>query len=232
MVINPYYFAGLEYDSMRDFVLVAPLATMPFVLLARTGVPVENTRDLVGWLRRRPGEINYGSSGDGSTGNLVGELFRRAARVNIVHASFNGGVAALGGLAQGQVSIVFAAAPLALAHLPSEHFRPLAVSGSKRLERLPAIATIEEAGFHGVEAEGWYAVFARSGTPSAAATWLRERIVPALREPVTQDRLIASGLEPATMSFERFATRINTEHEKWSPVLRASRMPWKEESDG
>jgi tripartite-type tricarboxylate transporter receptor subunit TctC len=224
MVINPQYFHGVEYDPARDFVPVAPLATMPFVLLARTGLPVATTRDLVAWLRRRPGEINYGSSGEGSTGNLVGELFARSARVGVVHVPFDGGIAALNGLVQGQVSFVLAAAPLALGHMPNRHFRPLAVSGTKRLEQLHDVGTFAEQGFPGVDAEGWYAIFAPAGTPPAVTAWLNGRIAQAVAEPATRARLIAAGLEPATLSLGRFAARVDAERAKWAPVLRKSRM--------
>jgi tripartite-type tricarboxylate transporter receptor subunit TctC len=232
IVINPEYFSGTDYDAARELIPVAPLVTMPFVLLARTGMPASSTGDLVAWLRRRPGEVNYGSSGEGSTGNLVGELFRRSARVNIVHVSFDGGVAALNGLAQGQVSFAFAAAPLALAHLPNTYFRPLAVSGAKRMERLPDVGTFSEAGWHGVEAEGWYAVFARRGTPPVVLAWLAERIASTINEPATRARVLAAGLEPATQSNDRFAARIRGEQEQWAPVLRESRLPGKVRSEG
>ena len=83
---------------MRDLQLIVPLATMPFVLMARSDIAADTPQALIKWLKPRPGEVNYGSSGDGSTGHLAGELFRRMARVSMVHVSYNGGVAALSGL--------------------------------------------------------------------------------------------------------------------------------------
>lgn len=225
MVINPHFFHGVDYDPQRDFVLVAPLATMPFVLLARPEIPAEDPAALIEWLRPRPGEINYGSSGDGSTGHLAGEVFRRMAGVHIVHASFNGGIAGLSGLAQRQVSLMFAALPLALSYLPNEHFRAVAITSAKRSERMPALPTLDESGVSGFDVEGWYGIFARAGTPGAALSWARERIGAAVAEPATRAWLLAEGLEPPTMSLEQFATRINTEHDQWAPVLRASRLP-------
>ncbi len=228
MVINPHYFHGVAYDPARDFVLVAPLATMPFVLMVNSRLPAEDMRGLTAWLGVRPGEINFGSSGDGSTGHLAGELFRRMARVNIVHVSYSSGVTALNGLATRQVSLMFAALPLALTYFPNEHFRPLAVTGLKRSERLPGLPTIAESGLPGYEIEGWYGLFAPAGTPPVAAAWLRERIAPAIAEPEVRAQLVSLGLEPATMPIEQFATRIHTEADKWAPVLRASRMPLKD----
>lgn len=228
MVINPHFFSGANYDPVRDLELVAPLATMPFVLLARLDLPPESPQALIAWLRPRPGELNYGSSGDGSTGHLAGELFRRMTKVNIVHVSYNGGVAALNGMATRQVSLVFAAQPLALAYLPSDHYRPIAVTGATRSERLPEIPTLAESGLPEFELEGWYGMFAPAGNPSGANTWLRERIVVTIAEPATRAQLVSLGLEPVTVPLGQFATRINTEYEKWAPVLRATRLPLKD----
>ena len=227
MVINPHYFHGIEYDPVRDFVLVAPLATMPFVLMANAGLPVESPRALVNWLKPRPGEVHYGSSGEGSTGHLAGELFRRMTGVGIVHASYNGGVAALTGLAQGQVSLMFAAAPLVITYHPSEHFRPIAVTSARRFERLPEVPTLAESGFAGYEIEGWYGLFAPAGSPPPANAWLRERVSAAFAEPAARVDMVKLGLAPATMPFEQFATRIHTEQQKWAPLLRESRLPLK-----
>ena len=225
MVINPHYFHGIDYDPVRDFVLVAPLATMPFVLIASTSLPVDSPRALIEWLRPRPGEINYGSSGDGSTGHLAGELFRRTTGVHIVHASFNGGVAALSGIAQQQVSLMFAALPLALAYLPNDHFKPIAIASSRRSDRLEGVPTLAESGFPGFEIEGWYALFAPAGAPSTAVAWVRAQVGSLVGTNAIGSHLRGQGLEPATMKFEQFATRIHTESDKWAPVLRATRLP-------
>ena len=225
MVINPHFQHGVEYDPVRDFVLVAPLATMPFALLVRPGLPVDSPEALVRWLRPRPGEIHYGSSGDGSTGHLAGELFRRMAGVSVIHVSFNGGVSALTGLAQGQVSMMFAALPLILPYLPSEHFRPVAVAGARRFERLPDVPTLAESGLPGLEVEGWFGLFAPAGSPSVATAWLREPVTGLLATGAMRSHLHGLGLEPATMTLEQFATRIHTETDKWALLLRASRIP-------
>lgn len=225
MIINPNFFHGVEYVPSRDFVLVAPLATMPFALMVSSAVTAESPRELVKWLSVRPGEINYGSSGDGSTGQLAGELFRRVAGVDMVHVAFASGVAGLNGLATRQVSVMFTALPAALMYYPSEHFRPLAVTSPRRFERLPELPTLTEAGFPGCEIEAWYGLFAPAGTPPAASAWVRERVTATVAEPAMRAELLKLGLAPAVMSFEQFATRINTEQEKWAPVLRASRLP-------
>ncbi|MBI3045900.1 MAG: tripartite tricarboxylate transporter substrate binding protein [Betaproteobacteria bacterium] len=225
MVINPHYFHDVPYEPSRDFVVVAPLATMPFVLLVHSSLPADSPQGLVRWLKPRPGEVNFGSSGDGSTGHLAGELFRRTASVNMVHVSFNGGVAALNGLAARQVQLMFAALPLALPYLANRHFRPLAVSTAERIEELPMLPTLAESGLRGYDIEGWYGMFARADTPLVAIAWLRSRIRAVISDTSTRPVLRSHGLRPATMPLEQFATRIHTESDKWAPILRASRLP-------
>lgn len=225
MVINPHYFHGVEYDPVRDFILVAPLATMPFVLMAGAGLPVDDARGLAAWLKVRPGEINFASSGDGSTGHLAGELFRRMAGVSLVHVSYSSGVSALNGLATHQVSFMFAALPLTLIYFPSEHFRPIGVTSARRLERLPEVPTLAESGLPGYEIEGWYGLFAPAGTPAPATAWLRAQISPLFGSSAIRSYLRGLGLEPANVTAGEFATRINSELDRWAPVLRASRLP-------
>jgi tripartite-type tricarboxylate transporter receptor subunit TctC len=225
IVINPHYFHGVQYDPVRDFILVEALATMPFVLMAGAGLPVEDPRGLAAWLKVRPGEINFGSSGDGSTGHLAGELFRRMAGVSLVHVSYNSGVSALNGLATRQVSLMFAALPLTLTYYPSEFFRPLAVTSARRLERLPEVPTLAESGLPGYEIEGWYGLFAPAGTPAVATAWLRTQLSTLTGSSAMRSHLRGLGLEPVTMTLEQFATRINSELDHWAPVLRASRLP-------
>lgn len=210
---------------MRDFVLVAPLATMPFVLMVNSSLPVDSARRLSAWLRVRPGEVNYGSSGDGSTGHLAGELFRRMIGANVVHVSYNGGLAALNGVATGQVSFMFAALPLALPYLSHDNTQALGITGARRFSLLPELPTLSESGFPGFDIEAWYGVFAHARTPAAAIVWVNEHVAAAVGAPATRSHLVALGLEPVTVSLGHFATRINTESEKWAPVLRASRLP-------
>jgi tripartite-type tricarboxylate transporter receptor subunit TctC len=223
IVINPQYLADIGYEPIRDFVLVAPLVTMPFVLMANSRVPVDTPQELISWLKVRPGEVNYGSSGGGSTGHLAAELFRRMAGLDIVHVSYNGGLAALNGVAANQISFMFAALPLALPYIASEHLRALGVSGSRRAASLPELPTLAESGLREFDLEGWFGVFAPARSPRTAVAWLNERIVAAIDDPDVQRRLVALGLQPVTQQRAQFATRIHSEAERWAPLLRASR---------
>jgi len=112
-----------------------------------------------------------------------------------------------------------------LMYHPSEHFRPLAVTTARRVERLPEVPTLAEAGLPGYEMEGWFGLFAPAGSPPAANAWVRERVAATFAEPAIRAELLNLGLNAPAVSFEQFATRINTEREKWGPLLRASRLP-------
>ena len=224
MVINPGYFSSLDYEPSRDFVPVAPLATMPFVLVTGPGVPAENAQELMRWLKPRARDINYGSSGEGSTGHLAGELLRRMAGISAVHVPYNGGLAALNGLETGQVSMMFAALPLALPYLSRGNLKVVALAGGSRHALLPGLPTLAESGVPGFDVEGWYGVFAPARTPSAATIWLNERITGVFSHPVTRSQLAGLGLEAAVAPRGQFASRIRADGEKWIPVLRASRL--------
>jgi tripartite-type tricarboxylate transporter receptor subunit TctC len=195
--------------------------------MVNAGLPTDDVRGLAAWLKVRPGEVNFGSSGDGSTGHLAGELFRRMAGVSPVHVSYNSGVDALNGLATRQVSFMFAALPLTLIYFPSEHFTPLAVTSPRRPERLPDVPTMAEAGFPGYEIEAWYGLFARAGTVPVATAWVRTQVSALYASTAIRSYLRGLGLEPTTMTLEQFATRINSEIDRWAPLLRASRLPLK-----
>ncbi len=225
MVLTPHYAAEVGYDPTRNFELVAPLVNMPFVLMTSTGLPFKTLDRLIGYIKVRPGDINYGSSGDGSTGHLAGELMRRALGLDMVHVSYNGGLSALNGLATGQTSLMFAALPLALPYLNNENLRALAIASQQRTELLPHLPTLNEAGIAGADVSAWFGVFAPNGVSPSAIRWLNERISEAVNDPATRNVLVLQGLEPIRGSLSAFASRIYAEGERWGPVLKAARIP-------
>jgi tripartite-type tricarboxylate transporter receptor subunit TctC len=230
MVLTPHYTSDVGYDPIRDFELVSPLVNMPFVLMTSTGLPFKTLDRLLPYIKMRPGEVNYGSSGEGSTGHLAGELLRRAAGLDMVHVPYNGGLAALNGLATGQTSVMFAALPLALPYLNNEHLRVLAVASSRRTELLPDLPTLTESGIARVEVAAWYGVFAPSGVSPSVIRWLNDHIGESINEAFTRSQLLALGLEPVRSPLSQFATRIYSEGERWGPVLKAVRIPARKDS--
>ena len=225
MVLTPNFVPDAGYDPLRDFELTAPLVTMPFVLMVSAGLPYKTLDKLIPYIKVRPGEINYGSSGDGSTGHLAGELFKRATGTDMVHVSYNGGLASLNALAISHTALMFAALPLALPYFSNEHLRTLAVAGARRTPLLPALPTLNEAGVPGVELAAWYGVFAPQGVSTNVIRWLSDHIRDGINDPATRNQLELLGLEVAQEPLSRFATRILGESDRWGPVLRAARLP-------
>ena len=230
MVLTPHYTPEVGYDPTRDFQLVAPLVNMPFVLMISTGLPYKTLDRLIPYIKVRPGEINYSSSGDGSTGHLAGELLRRAAGLDMVHVSYNGGLAALNGLATGQTAVMFTALPLALPYLNNEHLRALAVASPQRTAVLPDLPTLDESGIRGADVAAWFGVFAPNGVSSNVIRWLNDHIGESVNETSTRDALLTLGLEPLRGTLSDFATRIYVESERWGPVLKAARIPTRKAS--
>ena len=225
MVLTPNYATEVGYDPTRQFELAAPLVNMPFVLMTNTGLPFKTLDRLISHIKVRPGEVNYGSSGEGSTGHLAGELLRRAAGLDMVHVSYNGGLSALNGLATGQTSLMFAALPLALPYLNNEHLRALAVAGTRRAEMLPHLPTLSEAGIAGADVAAWFGIFVPNGVSPNTIRWLNEHISASVNDTATRDALLLLGLEPVRGTLSDFASRIYAEGERWGPVLKAARIP-------
>jgi len=230
MVLTPHYAPDVGYDPTRDFELAAPLVNMPFVLMISAGLPLKTLDRLLSYVKVRPGEVNYGSSGEGSTGHLAGELLRRAAGLNMVHVPHNGGLAALNGLATGQTSLMFAALPLALPYIRNEHLRALAVASPRRTELLPDLPTLSESGMADVEIEAWYGIFAPNGTSPNVIRWLNDRIGESINDTATRGQLLMLGLEPVRAPLSQFATRIYAEGERWGPLLKSVRIPGRKAS--
>jgi tripartite-type tricarboxylate transporter receptor subunit TctC len=225
MVLTPNYATDVGYDPTRNFELAAPLVNMPFVLMTSTGLPFKTLDRLIAYIKVRPGEVNYASSGEGSTGHLAGELLRRATGLDMVHVSYNGGLSALNGLATGQTAMMFAALPLALPYLNNEHLRALAVASPRRAELLPDLPTLTESGIQGADVAAWYGVFAPNGVAPGILRWLSDHVGESINEASTRDALLALGLEPVRGPLSAFASRIYAESERWGPVLKAARIP-------
>ena len=230
MVLTPHFVQNVGYDPIRNFELVAPLVNMPFVLMMNASMPFKSLERLIAYIKVRPGEVNYGSSGDGSTGHLAGELLRRAAGLDMVHVAYNGGLAALNGLATAQTSLMYAALPLALPYLTSEHLRVLAVASPRRTILLPDLPTLAESGIHDADGVAWYGVFAPNGIAPGSIRWLSDHISASINEMSTRNALISLGLEPVSGPLSAFATRIYAENERWGPVIKAARLPARKDS--
>jgi len=222
MVINPRYAPKRSRELAQDFAPVAMVATMPYALLVHPSLPVQDLGELVAYARRRPGLINFASSGDRSTGHLAGELLNQLADIQLVHVAFNGGLNALSGVQTGQVQVGFVPLSLLLPNLADGKVNALGVTAARRFPAFPDLPTLSESGLPGFEAEAWYGVFAPAGTPRTAVETVNAALGQTLETPAMNALLIGYGVEPATGTPEQFAQRIRDDLAKWSGLLKGT----------
>jgi len=222
LTINPHLHRSLSYDPVRDFAPITLVASSPYVLVVHPRLPVASVRELIALARKRPGELNYASSGNGAATHLSGVLFANMARINIVHVPYKGSAPAVTDLIAGQVQMRFSSIPPALPHVRSGRLRALAVTSARRFSVLPDMPTVAESGLPGYEVDSWYGLLAPAGTPEAIVARLNTEIVGGLQLPEVKARLEADGSQAVGTSAQRFASIVSGDLKRWGPVVRDS----------
>lgn len=218
--VNPSLYSKLPYDPVSDFAPVTLLAAYSHVLVAHPSLPARSVRELVRLAKSVPGQLNYGSAGNGSAQHLAGELFKIMAGVQIVHVPYKGGSPAMTAVMGGEVALMFPTTPLALPHIKAGKVRALAVTSAKRAQAAPDLPTIAEAGLPGYEMSGWLGVLAPAGTPRVIVTRLNTALIAILNLADTKTSLANHGLEVSFGKPEQFGERIRSEIAKWSRLAK------------
>jgi tripartite-type tricarboxylate transporter receptor subunit TctC len=221
---NPALFAKLPYDPHRDLTPVTFLGATPVVLIVHPSLPARSVKELLAMAKARPGEINYGSAGNGTSNHLAAELFNQLAGVKLAHVPYKGAGPATVALVAGEVFVGFPALPSAAPHIRSNRARALAVAARSRTRSMPDLVTMGEAGVAGCELEAWHGVMAPAATPAAIVMRLSNEIRKALRDPEVSQRFDAIGFETGGGSTEDFARFIKSEMQKWATVVRAANI--------
>lgn len=221
-VVNPSLYASVPYDPVRDFSPISLVATVQSVLVSHPALPVKSVKDLVALAKARPGQINYGSTGSGTSGHLIMELFRSMAGIDLVHVPYKVIGQTYADLLSGQVSLFFPTAPGALPHIQAGRIRALAVAGAKRSSALPGVPTVAEAGVPGFEAGTWYPLLAPARTPRAVVESVHRGLVHVLELPDVRERLTAAGIEIVGSTPDELARHIRDEIPKWARVIKQS----------
>jgi tripartite-type tricarboxylate transporter receptor subunit TctC len=222
--INPSVTPNLPFDTQRDFAPVMLIADAPNILVVHPSVPVTSLQDVIDFARRRPGQLNYASSGIGTSTHLCGELFKAMTGVDLVHVPYKGGGPAVADLLGGQVQLMFATLPTVLEHVRAGRLRALGVTGGQRFAGAPEFATIAEAGLPGFEVSGWSGLFAPARTPRAAIDRLAAESAKILADPRLKERFLAQGAEPAVKMPDEFAAFVDAEMRKWKKLVETSGM--------
>ncbi len=219
LALSPHLQKKLPYDPVRDFAPVTMLIASPYVLVVHPSVAAANVKELVALAKARPGQINYGSGGNGSAPHFASEMFNTAAGIKLVHIPYKGSTPAVIDLIGGQVQVMFTGIPSVLSYIKSSRVRALAVTGRERTAALPDVPTVIESGVPGYVVSPWFGVLVPARTPQAIISTLHREIVKVLRTPAIRERFSTEGVDPVGDTPEHFGAYIKEELVKWGKVV-------------
>ncbi len=220
--VNPSIYENLPFDSTRDLAPVTQLASNPSLLVVHPSLPPRTVKELIAFLKARPGEINYASSGNGSPPHLFTELFKLMTGTRMTHIPYKGGGPATVAIVGGEIPIYIMAPMQAAPHLKSGRLRALGVTSDKRHPAFPDIPTIAEAGVAGYAMSNWYGLLVPAGTPKAALSKLHAEMVRIVNLPEIRDRLAGEGATVIGSTPERFAAFLKDEMAKAARIVKAA----------
>ncbi|MDQ5849618.1 MAG: tripartite tricarboxylate transporter substrate binding protein [Pseudomonadota bacterium] len=220
LAISPTLYAKLNYDPVRDFAPVSLVATVPNVMVTHPSVAAQTLQEFIALAKSRPGGMNFGSGGNGTSNHLAGELFNLVTGTKLVHIPYKGVNLAMNDVLSGEIHLVVIGIPAAAPHIKSGKLRALALIAPQRSRTLPEVPTIAEAGLADFEVTTWYGVLAPAGTPRPIVARLNAELVRIMHAPELKERLDAMGTEPRTSTPEEFAAYIRQEIVKWGDVIR------------
>lgn len=222
MVINPALYSKLPYQTTRDFTPIARTAMQPLALLVNPKVPAQNLREFVDYARARPGQINYGSAGNGGISHLVPEMFKSSTGLFMVHIPYRGSAPAFTDLMGGQVQFMAESIPQAAAYHKQGKVRAIAVTSRERNPALPDIPTVMETGIKDFEVVGFYGFLAPANLPRDITAKLSDAFRQVLTSPDIRSRMISQGADPAFLGAEDFAKFLQAEMPRWADAVKKS----------
>jgi len=220
LAISPALYPKLAYDPLKDLAPIALVATVPNVMITHPSVPARTLQEFIALAKRRPGELNFGSGGAGTSNHLGGELFNMVAGVKLEHVPYKGVNLAMQDVLAGNVQLVFIGIPAAAPHIRAGKLRALAVVAPRRSSALPDVPTAAEAGLPGFEVTTWYGVLAPAGTPRAIIERLNTELARIMLAPELQPRLADMATDPRAGTPEEFGAYLREETAKWGKVIR------------
>ena len=224
LAVNPSLYPNLPYDAVKSFSPVAWVARVPNVLVVHPSVKANTVQELVALAKSRPGQLNYGSGGNGSAANLATEYFKVQTGTSMLHIPYRGTAPAVTDLVGGQIQVLFTGAPAVISQIKNGQVRALAVSSPKRVDALPDLPTVAETGYKDFEADQWYGVVAPAGTPKEIVAKLNAQINLSLNSPELKTRLNNEGAIATPNTPEVFANLIQREIARWKPVIQSGRV--------
>lgn len=220
--IQPFLYSKLPYDPEKGIAPVTQTGSLPYIIVAHPSLPVKGVKDFIAFVKARPGEINYASSGIGTASHLSAALFASSAGLKMVHVPYKGTGNAMSDLLAGQVVMIFDQPVSSLPHVQAGKLRVLGISSGKRFPTLKDIPTIAEQGLPGFEAISWAGICAPGGTPRPLIDRIYTEVAKTLKVPDIRDRLMRDGIEPIGSTPEQYAEHIKKEMVKWGKVVKDS----------
>ncbi len=222
--INPAVYKNLPYDPVKDFAPICLTTTYPYVMVVNSALGVKTLKEFVALARSKPGGLNYGTTGVGSSNHLVSELFAGKAGIRMTHIPYRGTALAVTDLLAGQVQMVFSDPISALQYVKSGALVALAVTSKERSPVAPAVPTIAESGYPGFDAIAWHGILAPAHTPPAIIARLNAEILKALNDPDTRTLLASQAIQIVGSSPEAFAAFIKQDSAMWKEVAEQARI--------
>lgn len=222
MVINPGLYTRLPYSTLKDFVPIARSAMQPLALLVNPNVPAKSLKEFMDYARSKPGQVNFGSAGNGGISHLVPEMFKTATGLFMVHIPYRGSAPAFTDLMGGQVQFMAESIPQAAAYHKQGKVRALAVTSRERNPALPDVPTVIESGIKGFEVVGFYGFLAPAGTPKDVVAKLSDAFGQVMQMPDVRNRMVSQGADPAFLGSDDFAKFLAAEMPRWADAVRKS----------
>ena len=224
MVINPFVFPKIPFDTVKDFQPVTKLGDAALVLVAHPAVPAKNFSELLAYSKANPGKLSFGHSGTGGTTHVAGELLKQRSGLDMLHIPYKSGGQAVVDAIGGQVPLAYSAVAGAHAHVKSGKLKAIGVSSLKRISSLPDAPTFDEQGVAGFEAVSWVGIMAPAKTPRAIVDRLQRDLAAILKDQDTRDRFATLGIEPVANTPEQFAEQIKADLARWGKVVEQAKI--------
>jgi len=221
-VIRPNLPGGTPYDPMKDFTHVALLGGPPAVFAVNPSLPAKTLKEFVALAKQQPGKLTYGSPGTGTQGQLVAELFKHEAGINVVHVPYKGAARAVTDLLAGQITAVSTTLTTASGQIKGGRARALAISAKERLPDYPDIPTFAEQGYPSIVGTVWFSLSGPAGVPPEIVDKLNAAVREALKAPEVRERVKHDGIVPNDLDAKQFTAFVAEELKRWAPVVKAS----------
>jgi len=219
--ISPHLMPRLPYDAVKDFTPIAHLADAASVLLVTPSLPVKTMAELIDYAKKRPGQLNYASSGNGTIVHLTTEAFKAQAGIFVTHVPYKGTALAIPDVIAGSVHVLIDAIPSGMPHVKNGRLRALAVTGNKRSALAPELPTMAEAGLAGFSSVTWFGLYAPRGMKSELVARVHDAFDKAAHAPDVVDSLAKLGVEPAlSRTPEQFGSMVASDSQRWAGIIR------------